>query len=413
MKKRNKISTEGQSKIITVDDFANFSRDILEEKIREATLKFAFNIMSDEVERLCGKMFEHKKNKNLAHRGGSEKGYILVNGQKISLSRPRVRGKNNKEINLKSYESLSKNEISEHVFKSMLAGISCRKYKNVLVNYNGYGVSKSTVSRRFIEASSESLKEINSRTLDKKFWALFIDGIGIASTMVLVALGVDEDGKKHILGLVQGSNEDSLTVSELLTGVLERFTFRENFIAVIDGSKAIRKALTERFGNRVEIQRCYIHKVRNIESKIPKKYRTELNSKMSVAIHSLLYDDAKTEMLKIRDWLSKINLGAAQSLEEGLEHLLTIHRLEMPAEMRKSFYTTNIIESAFSSPRFGMNRVKNWNRQNNMVCRFAASTMLEQEKAFRKVNGSKLIPVFTKQLDEIKLTSGIEKVSMT
>jgi putative transposase len=165
---------------------------------------------------------------------------------------------------------------------------------------------------------------------------------------------------------------------------------------VLDGSKALRKGVVNHFGDRADIQRCLIHKIRNVEAKLEKKYHFDFKQKIHQAYSLNGYEECKESMNSIVNWLSSISHNASESLKEGLDDILTLHRIRMLPELRKSFYTTNVIDSAFATPKFKVRRVKRWRKSNDMIKRWAGSHLLEQEKTFRKVNAFGLIEEFLK-----------------
>ena len=324
-------------------------------------------------------------------------GWIALNGQRSAMRKPRAR-KDGKEISLKRYDALqSMDNLEEMIFRMMLNGISTRNYDRTLQKFeDDLGLSKSSVSREFVKKSREALNILNSRKFpDATFWAIFLDGIEFAGTVAIVALGVDLQGNKHILGISEGSTENSEVCTGLLSNIMERdIRFTDKIIAVLDGSKALKKAVISVFGKRVEIQRCLLHKRRNVEGKLEKKFHGELKSRITQAYELNDYLDARKSFSNIVKWLDGISHGAARSLEEGLEDLLTLHRIKMPPELRKSFYTTNLIESSFSNPRNHANRVKRWRKNTDQVMRWAGSLLIYQEERFNKVRGYRNIEIF-------------------
>lgn len=394
--KNKSTGIQHQEEKFTLEDFREMTAQRIEEKIRKNALEYVSMIMQEEVELLCGRAFQHKKG-SLAHRAGSEIGSIALNGQRTGIRRPRIR-KDGKEIPLETYTKFHCLEnITEFVFKMMINGVSTRSYDEVLQKFeDDLGLSKSTASREFIKKSREYLNEFNTRRFPGKiFWALMIDGIAIGGDVVAVVLGVDTEGNKHFLGISQGSTENSVIVAECLNHLSEReIQFTDRVVAVLDGAKALRKGVVDYFGDRVEIQRCLNHKTRNIEAKLAKKYHYEFKTKMTQAYSLNDYGEAKAEINKLLEWLNQISHNASESLKEGLDDLLTLHRIQMPPGLRKSFYTTNLIESGFSDPRFKMNRVKKWIKSGDMIKRWAGATLYHQEKKFRKVKRYDLIDDF-------------------
>lgn len=376
-----------------------FTRSAFEQMVRAEAVRYALSVMGEEVQRLCGKAHERKKHGGLAHRGGSESGSIVIGGHREKVVRPRVRSERG-EIRLETYEALHTYEgLGDFVSRLMLSGISTRGYQHSISEHvESLGLSKSEASRQFIAESREALNEINIRRFpDTIFWAILVDGLHVCDEVIVVAMGVDVSGNKHFLGISQGSTENTEVVNGLLSSIVDRnIKFTDKVLAVIDGGKALRRALTDHFGDKVSIQRCLIHKKRNVIARLAKKHRGEFSAKLSVAYNCNDLSTAHCELEKVVKWLENINHNAAESLQEGMEDLLTLHRLQMPPALRISFYTTNLIESAFANPRDGINRVKRWRKNTDMIKRWLGAHLLAQEKQFRKVKGYKEIGKFLK-----------------
>ena len=321
---------------------------------------------------------------------GYQKGSVYVSGERVPVQKPRLR-KNGKEKELPIYESLrNKKRFSEEVFQKTLMGISSRNYETALESLLGeFGISKSTVSRHVVAASANRLKELQERTLkDFDPFAIFIDGYHIAGDVYIIALGIDTMGQKKALGLWQGATENHVICNELLSSLEQRgLSLEGEILYVTDGGKGIIKALKERHGEELIHQRCAIHKDRNIQAHLPKKYRKEAHRKFKNAVDCALYKDAKEELKRMEEWLKKINPSAAESLLEGQEELLTVHRLEVPTLLRKSLYSTNPIESMLSQVSHLHGRVKNMKGGKQMARRWVGSNLLEAEKKFRTVKG--------------------------
>jgi len=399
MKNNIKEVPRNQDIKFSLDDVREITVEMLDAKVRSSATEYVIQVMNEEVENLCGSLFSHKSKVNLAHRGGNDKGSVSINGNRVSITKPRVR-KNNKEIPLKTYQKLhSTDNLSKLIYAMMVNGISTRSYDKVIRDHeNSMSVSKSLASKKFIKESRKSLNEMNLRKFEgSEFFALFIDGVNFGGDMVVVALGVDTHGDKHFIGISQGSTENSEIVADLLSGIAERkIKFTEKVICVLDGSKALRKGVIEHFGDRADIQRCLIHKIRNVEAKLDKIYHADFKEKIHQAYSMNDFEECKTSMNNVINWLGKISHNASESLKEGLDDILTLHRIKMPPELRKSFYTTNVIDSAFSNPKFRIRRVKRWRKKTDMIKRWAGSHLLEQEKTFRKVNAVGMIDGFLK-----------------
>ncbi len=400
--KKNTQKSRGLSLVLSPEDV----RDQLLSKARCAAIEFASCLIEDEVQRLCGKHFEHKK-EILCHRGGHQRGYLQLQGGKYHISKPRVRNSDG-EVNLVSYQSLKDGELlDETMLNKMINGVSTRKYEDVIDGYSDrFNVKKSSISRAFSRASKKHLADINESDLsDRQFVALSLDGIGFAARTVICALGIEKNGTKHVIGLRQGSTENSELVTDLLTCLKERGfnSAADKLLVCIDGSKALKKGLQDVFGNTLIIARCYLHKQRNLESYLPKANHPELRRRMKKLMNLVKYADAVKELASLQKWLASISLEAEASIDEVGEELLTVHKLAMPASLRKSFATTNVIESMFSVVRSKTNRIKNWNSARDQMLRWTAAAIAEHEKQTRKIQGYRQIPLLIEGLNALAL----------
>lgn len=346
-------------------------------------------IMQEEKRTLLGKPYS-RTTENRSW--GEQEGYGVLSGQKVVLRHPRVRSKAGQEISLDSYRRFQRPENrTEAMYEHLVHGISCRTYARVIEKVqSSYGISKSVVSRQMVEATAEQLKNLCERSLsDFALCVLLIDGIRVGKTVFVVALGVDSDGKKMILGMREGATENAHVCIELMNDLIDRkLPTNRPILAVLDGSKSLRKAVEDVFGNAAAYQRCQIHKIRNVLSYLPDKYHAEYFRKLLAAYRMNTYADARAALDRIHRELMKLNESAARSLEEGMEETLTVHRLELPDILRTSFSSTNLIESAFSSGRTVMRNVKSW-QSSNQRQRWAATALLEAEQKFRHVKGFK------------------------
>jgi putative transposase len=357
------------------------------------------SIIEGEVETLAGSLHE----RTTAHRWSSANGYVVAGGTKVKVQRPRLRDKKTKkEIELTSYKKFQDDgPWRQSVMERMITGVSSRNYERTVDEFaDSYGVSKSTISRKTIQSSAERLKELMERPLGNlDISVLAIDGVHIGDTVQIVAIGIDSSGKKHVLGFRQGATENTTVTLELIRELTARgLDTTKPMLALIDGSKALRSALNKFFGSHVLFQRCQIHKRRNVREHLPKKYQAEYSQKLKAAYSMKTYDDAKDALLKIVGELDRLNVSAANSLREGLEETLTVHRLGLPEVLRKSLSNTNIIESAFSIGRTVMRNVKRWTT-NDQVHRYLGTSLMEAEKHFRRIRGHRSMSVLIAALD--------------
>lgn len=402
MRSKEKVE-ESQTETLSPEEFREFLRVDLRERVQNFAVSYVEALIQEEVVQLCGQIGARKERNGLAFRGGRQNGYVILEGQRVRIKKERVR-KRGREIQLERYASLQdRADLGAHVERLMLAGISTRKYDRILADTEaGLGLSKSSVSREFVRSSRESLNFLNSRTFPgQTFWGLVLDGIEFGGSMVIVALGVDMAGKKHILGISEGSTENTETCLTLLRTLQERkVCFAARVLVIMDGSKALEKAVRHFFGEQAEIQLCYLHKMKNVLAKLPRRYHGEFCRRYRQAYSANDSGDAQEAMSALCVWLEAISFSAAESLRDSLDRLLTLHRVGMPSPLRQSFYTTNLIDSAFSNPRSHLNRVKRVRGKTDQVLRWVGSLLLDQESQFRKVRHHKYIAAFIEQFLE-------------
>jgi putative transposase len=358
-------------------------------------------MMQAEVEELAGERSQ-RQTERTATRWGSERGYCVVMGQKVPVQRPRVRTTNDQEVRLGSYEMFHRGEpLTETVWEKLLLGLSTRKYGQAVRQFSeAYGLEKSTISEHFIEASREKLKAMMERRLDKtRLCALLIDATPFEGQQIVAALGIGEDGRKTILGIRQGATENATVVGELLGDLMERgLDFSEPRLYVLDGGKALTAAVKKHAGDSAAIQRCQVHKRRNVLDHLTDEQRPGVAKKLNAAYALEDYATAKQALNALHRDLMDLNPSAARSLGEGMEETLTVHRLRLPMQLRKTMASTNVIESAFSIVERVCRNVKRWHNGDQRE-RWVGSGLLVAEKQFRRVQGYKQIPALIKELD--------------
>ena len=359
-------------------------------------------VMDAEVESLAGPKSQHDPNRT-ATRWAQQPGYVVLAGKKVHVTKPRVRDKAGHEVPLSSYQQFqSPPRRQASICKKLIRGISTRKYEKAVDDFTeGYGISKSAVSRELVAVTKGSLQKLCERRIDElgRLAVLLIDGKYLYGECVVVAMGVDFEGKKHILGLVQGATENSTVVQHLLDELIERgLDAAQRMLIVLDGGKALRKAVRKTFGDQSPVQRCHLHKRRNVKELLPLDYQGSADQRIRTAYAMKDFAQAKAQLEKTVEWLEGINPSAAESLREGLDETLTLHRLGLPEELRKSFQSTNLIESALSVASTVAGRVKRW-RSGDMRLRWTAAGLLAAEKQFRRVRGYKLMPKLLARLD--------------
>ncbi len=363
--------------------------DAVRELSQEAGLMVVSAAMLSECERIAGP----KNSKNPLRRAnwwGGELGPIYYDGQKVLIERPRLRGMDNKEIPLATYRAFKDPKgMRGSVMKNMVLGISSRNYEEAVESLiKGYGIKRSSVSRHFVKATAKQMREFMERDLSGlELCAIFIDGIEFKGQTLVVSLGLSRDGRKHVLGLWQGATENAEVCKNLLEDMARRgLDTARNYLFVLDGARALRSAVARMFGSDILVQRCQVHKRRNVKEHLPPEHQNAIDARIRAAYKMADYDKAMASLELTIKHLERLNPDAAKSLREGLEETLTIHRLGITGLLKKTLSTTNPIESCFSVTRTITGRVKRW-RGGDMLQRWAVAALLRAEKKFRRVQG--------------------------
>jgi len=337
-----------------------------------------------------------------AVRWGHQPGYVVFGGRKVAIERPRVRTRKGQEVELDSYTRLQHDGRRQRaVREGIVAGLTSRNYRRAVQSVvEGYGIEKSSVSREFVAASAAQLQELCEKKLEGlDLVAILIDGIHLGKQVLVVALGIASSGRKQVLGLWQGATENTTVVKELLEDLVARgLNPDRRYWFVIDGAKALRAGIERVFGERAEVQRCQIHKRRNVKEHLPKSAQGDTDRRIRNAYAMTEYAAAKAELEKIFRQLERINPSAARSLEEGLEETLTVHRLGVGKLLRQTLASTNPIESCFSIVEKVARNVKRW-RAGDHALRWTATGLLEAEKKFRKVKGYRELEILQRKLN--------------
>ncbi len=356
-------------------------------------LRAVEDALQQEVAALAGERYAHADGHPGVARWGTQRGSIYLADQKVPITVPRVRDLPAKtELPLATY-ALFQTPRGRDVglFRKVLAGISTREYAEAAEAVpEAFGLDKSTVSRRFIRASAHALQQFHARQHDDREWlVLLLDGKTFAEDQVVIALGVTPSGEKRVLGLVQTATENKRACAAFLRELIERgFAAPKGLLVVLDGARGLRAAVRDVFGDAVAVQRCQWHKRENVLSYLPKGLHVEWRRKLRAAYAHAGYADAKRALLRLVPELAKLNESAARSLEEGLDETLTLHRLGVPEDLRRSLNTTNLIESVMAQIERKTQRVDHW-RNSNQKQRWVAATLLQVEHNFRRVRGVK------------------------
>jgi transposase-like protein len=280
--------------------------------------------------------------------------------------------------------------LAERALETMMRGVSTRDYEQVLPKMaEAVGMKKSSVSRQFIEGSAEVLQELNERRWEQvELLVIYLDGIQFGKYHVIGAVGVDTAGRKHVLGIREGSSENATVATGLLNDLVERGVRSDRpYLFVIDGSKALRKAIDQVFGQEQKVQRCRSHKVRNVVDHLPEDLKDQTKKTMRAAF-KLGEKDGKSRLEQYARWLETEHPSAAESLREGLDEMFTISRLGLTDSLQRCLGTTNLIESSHSGVRQKTRRVTRW-QDGTMVMRWAAGAFSQTAKSYRKIQGHK------------------------
>jgi len=322
-------------------------------------------------------------------RHGRQGGVVTLSDRKMRVKRPRLRERDGVEVAIPAYDSLQTNgAFGQRVGELMMSGVSTRDYATVIGELaETAGVSKSSVSREFIETSAKALEELAGRRFDDvDVLVIYLDGVRYGDHHVVAALGVDTGGRKHVLGIEPGASENGEVVRRLLEGLVDRGVDpAKRYLFVLDGSKALRSGIRRVFGEHQAVQRCRLHKLRNVRAQLPDDLADQVVSVMRAAFRL----DAKAGRAKLEQqarWLEKDYPGAAASLREGIDEMFTINTLGLAPSLVRCLATTNIIESPFGTMQKPMRRVTRW-RGGEMVLRWSATSFLAAEKKFRRIMG--------------------------
>ncbi len=358
-------------------------------------LEAVADLLQQEVEQLAGVRYARK---------GSEQAHRRWGSQKLPLDVPRVRDvEADAEVSLAAYRALqTPKKTDEGLLLRVLKGISCRNYKACAESVpEAFGISASSVSRRFIKATAKKLKQFQERPLDDYgFVTLFIDGKSFADEEIVIAPGVTMDGQKIPLGFVESATENERICRQLIQDLIRRgLCYDQGLLVVLDGSKGLRSAVTKALKGYVRVHRCQWHKRENVVSYLPERERPRVRRKLQKAYDCDTYEEAKAALESLKPELKLMNQSAVTSLEEGLEETLTLHRLGMLPFLKRSFRTTNCIEALNSRTGELTRKVRRWNNSPQRH-RWVAAALLDIEPRLRRVSGYKHLPLLRQALNK-------------
>jgi putative transposase len=326
-------------------------------------------------------------------RYGFNSGSVALGGQRVPVKVPRLR-KQSGEVPLSSYELLHRDSDQKTLYNSILSGVSCRDYESTIKEHKGaISKSKSTISRQFVAMSSKQLKEFQERRLEQyDCIAFFMDGKSFAKDQMVVALGVTVAGKKIILGFVQTATENAQSIGLFLESLLARgLNIDQGILAVTDGAKGLIKALKDVFRKKVIIQRCQWHKRENIVSHLAKSYQVQVRRLLQAAYERPTLQEAQEALQAIMNSLNNMNQSAANSLKEGLEETLSLHRLDLFGLIGQSFKTTNCLESVNSAIEKRCGKTRSWTNSLQKE-RWLATALLDIEPTLHRVRSHEQLP---------------------
>lgn len=367
----------------------------LHEMVVSAGLEAVAAMLEQDRNELCGPRYRHSSARR-ASRAGTARGELSMGGRRVAMKRPRVRSVDGREVPLRTWEQFSKDDpLNRRAVEQMVVGVSTRKYDRSLedIDVEHRGTSKSAVSRRFVAMTQARLDEVRQADLSGFDLAvLMVDGLHIDKHVVLVALGIDGDGRKRVLGFHEGATENARACKELLGNLQERgLPMDRSTLVVIDGSKALRKAIGDVFGDRAVVQRCQVHKRRNVLDHLPESKTERIGLAMSQAYRSSSASTARKLLLNLARSLEKEHPSAAASLREGLDETLTVKSFRLPAALSRSLSTTNPIENIQGGIRRVCHRVTRW-RGGAMVLRWVGAALAEHSRGFRRMKGHAGMP---------------------
>ena len=412
-RKGKKARVLGEATTMSVEAFAAMELDTKVELI-QALIPLGLMAIGAELEAevtaLAGERYRREGGQPGLARHGSNPSSVRLAGQRVPVRVPRVRNvAAGRGVPLASFQAVrsSPGSVDQTLLRRVLCGLSCRDYEGAAAAFPGaIGLSPSTVSRRFVEASAAQLRALGERDLSSDdFVALFLDGKTFAKDTLVTALGVTLDGRKVVLGFVEAGTENAEVLTPFLQDLLRRgLNIDQGILAILDGGKGLRAAVRHAFGKKALVQRCQWHKRENVVAHLPKGEQKWWRKRLQHAYQRPTYDEAKTELIAIRRDLEERNLSAVGSLDEGFEETLTLHRLGLFPLLGISLKTANCLESIFSQVERRTGRVSHWKNSSHKH-RWLATALLDIELRLRRIRGYRHLPLLRAALQrELGLT---------
>jgi putative transposase len=413
VQKRKKSRVLGKVQVIRREEYEAMDLNTKVETIRSLvslSLMHVHELLDNEVEALAGARYA-REDGSPGTRHGSNPGTVRLGGQRVPIRVPRVRGPRG-DLPLRSYSALheSGGEVDEMLLRRVLYGISCRNYEAAVEAIPGaIGLSSSTVSRAFVDASVAKLKEFQERDLrDEDVVAVFLDGKTFADATLVVAMGVRATGEKRFLGFVETDTENEAVLTPFLRSLLERgLNISRGVLVVVDGAKGLRAGVRKAFKSLALVQRCQWHKRENVVRYLPKREQSSWRRRLQRAYDRPTYAEARAALQALYEELEQKNQSAAASLAEGLEETLTLHRLGLYGVLGRSLKTTNCLESVNAVVEERCAKVDYW-KNSNQRHRWLATALLDIEPRMRRVKGYKHLPKLREALErELKIEAKV------
>ena len=377
--------------LLPIVNLIESASQVVETVIHEIQIQTLETVLMLSAEQIAGQRTPGKTSGDIRWHG-TQNGKIKLADRAVKVKRPRLRHKTEGEVKIPAYEQLRQDRgLRQQMLGAILRGVSTREYDEVLPNMaETVGVSRSSVSRQAIEASAEQLKTLRERRWeDVEILVIYLDGQRFGDHHILSAVGVDAEGRKHIMGIEPGATENAATVKRLLTHLRDQgLDTTRSYLFVIDGAKALRAGIDEVFGKQQHVQRCRNHKLRNVLDELPDDQHGQVLNLMRAAWKCATAEEGEKRLEKLARFLEHDHEAAARSLREGLPEMFTLQKLKLPPSLHKCLATTNIIESPQGGVARRTGNVTRW-RDQDMAERWVASAWLLTEKHFRKVDGHK------------------------
>lgn len=412
------VDSSSQRHLPLVDLLVDTRAELMELAVASG-LKVLHQMLEDDRTAICGPRYQHQVDRQ-ASRAGTVASEVVLGGRKVQMCRPRVRAGGG-EVALPTFQAFADTDpLNRRVVEQMLVGVATRQYGRSLEptgpTVRTRGTSKSAVSRRFVAKTAAQLEAWRATALDAlNLVALLIDGVHVAEHCIVVALGIDATGGKHALGLWDGSTENTAVCQSLLADLQSRgLRTDRSLLVIIDGSKALHKAATQTFGPAALLQRCQVHKLRNVLEHLPEGQRAGVRAILGRAYRQTDVTIARRLLQDLARRLEDRYPSAAASVREGLEETVTVLTLGISERLRQSLATTNAIESVIGRTRHVKRNVKRW-RGGQMVLRWVAAGMLEAVKGFRRLKGyadmPKLVAALRARDQQLGLAVSVENVA--